>query len=559
MDWELWIRMALAGASIVQIPAVIGRSREHPEQKTTGEELYLYQLRSILLEHDDALRGLEGYATELPAGEPITTMPHRPAEATSAGGASHWEVRSAGDPGRIALAVHQLLLQITIQARSNRARLKTVAARVLGRSRIERLRFHIERLKEIARARHYNFAGVRLVDAVSYARMKRAAEMLHDYEAETRARRYALSEEKRRFESQSNKITDRITALLLTILGVPRNPKIQDRVDALYKNGLDVVEIARTLAVDNFEFQQNPQFARSRHLLVQRNDWPLAARGVEVIGPISIVDIGAEPLAYESHIYEPLRSRWPTRVLGFDPFSTADETTAAETKSNGVVTELTILPHFIGSGHEATFHINRSAPTSSLFASNLELAKRFSLLDQSLETVATRQVGTRTLDAALAGRFGFEQSVDFLKIDVQGGTLDILTAAPEVLARTLVCQVEVEFAELYKGEGLFGAVHEIMADHSFGLLDFADLGRQRYAVMDQSRTYFLNAGRLLWADSIYVRHLDDLGQHRPESLLKIAIIMHEVYLKYDVAAEALHFYDNKTGSKLAVAYASAIV
>jgi FkbM family methyltransferase len=352
---------------------------------------------------------------------------------------------------------------------------------------------------------------------------------------------------------------DRLIALILSVLGIPHSPKIRDRVDLLYKSGFDIVEIARTLAIDNFDLMQNPQFARGRHLLIRRNDWPLSARETEASRPISIVDIGAEPLAYESHIYEPLRRRWPTRVLGFDPFSKAGESTTAEIMPNGVVTELTILPHFIGTGHDATFHINRFAPTSSLFTSNLEFAKRFSLLDQSLETIETRQVQTRTLDAALADRSDFARSVDFLKIDVQGGTLDIVMAAPTALARTLVCHIEVEFAELYKGEGLFGAVHETMARHSFGLLDFADLGRQRYAAMDESKTYFLNAGRLLWADCIYVRHLDDLEQHSPESLLKIAIIMHEVYLKYDVAAEALRFYDSKTGSRLAVAYASAVV
>jgi hypothetical protein len=55
MDWELWIRMALAGATIVHIPPRFGRSREHPLQKTTSDRLYLFQLKNILLEHHDVL------------------------------------------------------------------------------------------------------------------------------------------------------------------------------------------------------------------------------------------------------------------------------------------------------------------------------------------------------------------------------------------------------------------------------------------------------------------------------------------------------------------------
>jgi GT2 family glycosyltransferase len=200
MDWELWIRMAMAGASIVHIPAIIGRSREHPEQKTTGNKLYLHQLKSILLEHDDALRGLKSFATELPVGEPITAMPHRPASESIAADGSSWEMQGATDSADILLPGSPLPVQIAVQSRINRAKLKALAVRVLGRSRIERLRFRIERLKEATLARHYAFAGVRLVDAVSYARMKRAAEMLQSYEAETRARRYSASEERHRSE-----------------------------------------------------------------------------------------------------------------------------------------------------------------------------------------------------------------------------------------------------------------------------------------------------------------------------------------------------------------------
>lgn len=76
MDWDLWIRMAMAGATIVHVPDTVGRSRTHPDQKTTGDELYLYQLKNILLEFDDALVAVEHVAATLKPGEyrvwPIT-------------------------------------------------------------------------------------------------------------------------------------------------------------------------------------------------------------------------------------------------------------------------------------------------------------------------------------------------------------------------------------------------------------------------------------------------------------------------------------------------------
>jgi len=59
MDWELWLRCALAGASIVRIPDILGVSREHAAQKTTADEMYLWQIVGILGEYDDLLAALE--------------------------------------------------------------------------------------------------------------------------------------------------------------------------------------------------------------------------------------------------------------------------------------------------------------------------------------------------------------------------------------------------------------------------------------------------------------------------------------------------------------------
>jgi glycosyltransferase involved in cell wall biosynthesis len=48
MDYELWVRMARAGARICHIPEILTLFREHREQKTAGEELpYIAELREL--------------------------------------------------------------------------------------------------------------------------------------------------------------------------------------------------------------------------------------------------------------------------------------------------------------------------------------------------------------------------------------------------------------------------------------------------------------------------------------------------------------------------------
>lgn len=61
-DWDLWLRCALAGATVVRIPDVLGISRVHSAQKTTSNEMYLWQVTNILREYDDLLAYLEGEA-----------------------------------------------------------------------------------------------------------------------------------------------------------------------------------------------------------------------------------------------------------------------------------------------------------------------------------------------------------------------------------------------------------------------------------------------------------------------------------------------------------------
>ena len=59
MDWELWLRFALARATVIRIPDVLGISRAHDAQKTTADEMYLWQITTILSEYDDLFSHLE--------------------------------------------------------------------------------------------------------------------------------------------------------------------------------------------------------------------------------------------------------------------------------------------------------------------------------------------------------------------------------------------------------------------------------------------------------------------------------------------------------------------
>ncbi len=62
MDYDMWLRMALAGATARAIPQAIGVSRVHDAQKTRDDRIYLHQLRIMMEEYAEMFDCLEAAA-----------------------------------------------------------------------------------------------------------------------------------------------------------------------------------------------------------------------------------------------------------------------------------------------------------------------------------------------------------------------------------------------------------------------------------------------------------------------------------------------------------------
>lgn len=208
--------------------------------------------------------------------------------------------------------------------------------------------------------------------------------------------------------------------------------------------------------------------------------------------PITIVDVGAQMLGSEAHIYQPLcRPDIPHRITGFEPL--ADRVQEREANEGGG--SLTLLPYAIGDGRGHTLNVNNEDATSSIFPLNRPLNAHFEHL-HSLKTVRTLPVETVTLDQALD-----DQPVDFLKLDIQGAELLALQGAEQVLTRTNVVHCEVEFAPLYEGQDLFPEIQTFLNARGFSLIDI--LVAHRYAYVTKAGVD--SRDRLLWADAIFFR------------------------------------------------------
>ena len=69
---------------------------------------------------------------------------------------------------------------------------------------------------------------------------------------------------------------------------------------------------------------------------------------------------------------------------------------------------------------------------------------------------------------------------------------------------------------------------------------------------------FRGFGQWLWADAVYVRDLTAFAKLSAEKLIRLAVILHEVYRAYDMAALALQHYDAQTGVRIQPAYLASL-
>lgn len=258
---------------------------------------------------------------------------------------------------------------------------------------------------------------------------------------------------------------------------------------------------------------------------------------------VGIVDVGAMWLGEADVAYRSLLGRPGTRVVGFEPV-----VAECEKLNHLKLPGHTFLPYVIGDGSDRTFYTTNDPMTSSMYEPNTPLLRQFSGIEEIMRVVSATPVKTHRLDDIPE-----VSDCHYLKIDVQGGELDVLRGATRLLAQTGIVQCEVEFLPLYKNQPLFGDVDAFLRSQGFMLHRFASpSGRLLRPFASRDAASKGGAGppstQILWTDAIYMPDISTLGSQTPERLLRTAIMLHEVFRHADVVAHLLLHHDRLTGS-----------
>jgi FkbM family methyltransferase len=185
-----------------------------------------------------------------------------------------------------------------------------------------------------------------------------------------------------------------------------------------------------------------------------------------------------------------------------------------------------------------TISFTRKPMCSSHFAPNMPFLSRFPEAER-FDIVGSDAVECRTIDDLLSGS---DKSVDFIKLDLEGGELAVLEGAGSTLASCMGLHVEVGFQSIRSGQPLFGDVNSFLQKSGIDFIDFVSFFRWE-------RESFNGLGQAIFADALFLRGPENLIELSDGKFLTarrartyLAILM--IYERFDLASRFLDLLES---------------
>ena len=264
---------------------------------------------------------------------------------------------------------------------------------------------------------------------------------------------------------------------------------------------------------------------------------------LEIKSPIDIVDIGANPIDGEVP-YKPLLDSGLAHVYGFEPNPDALARLNAAKGQNE-----TYFPSAVYNGAEQELRVCQQEGMTSLLEPNINLLSYLHGFPEWGKVVERISVPTVRLDD-----FTEIKNLDYLKIDIQGGELEVFRNGTNRLKECLVIQTEVEFLPMYEGQPLFSEVELYLRELGFTFHKFFPLVSRIVQPMLVNNNIYSELSQATYADAIFIKDFTKFDQLDPEQLKKISLILNDIYVSFDIALRALMVCDAKNKSNYAEQY-----
>jgi FkbM family methyltransferase len=133
-----------------------------------------------------------------------------------------------------------------------------------------------------------------------------------------------------------------------------------------------------------------------------------------------------------------------------------------------------------------------------------------------------------------------KEEADFIKIDIQGGELEVLKGSTVILESALGLELEVEFVEMYQNQPLFGDICKYLESKNLQFIDFTNLCRwERNAHNGIGQNIFGDA--LFLKSPEYILSIYSDNFNKIERYLSILVL----YRRYDLIEIVLNGLNEK--------------
>lgn len=253
------------------------------------------------------------------------------------------------------------------------------------------------------------------------------------------------------------------------------------------------------------------------------------------------MEIGAAPIEGHSEPFHQVLELFPgSHMTAFE----VDERLCQEQNANAPP-GVRFHPVALGRANETRpFYVTAHPMCSSLYEPNVDLLRQYCHMEAAWPTSVTSIDTVRLDDFARAAGL---PDIDFIKIDVQGGELDVFQGGLETLQNVVTIVTEVEFIQQYLGQPLFGDISKFLAEQNFMFQCFLSFGRRSlnpFVVDDPNK-----GAHFVWADALFIRNILHLESLSDEKLLKMAVLA-TIYGSEDLAYRCLYLVDMRHGTDL---------
>lgn len=292
------------------------------------------------------------------------------------------------------------------------------------------------------------------------------------------------------------------------------------------KHDLAMVTFLTTLAAHN---TPNVRLAE----LIRRHDDSLT---------FTIMEIGAVPLEGSPEPFHQLLELFPgSQILAFEVDKDLCTELNRESKPG-----MKFFATALGRTEETrAFYETNHPMCCSLYEPNERLIRLY----HNFEVAYLKSVGTiETVSLDYFVKKNNVESVDFIKIDIQGAELDVFEGGSNVLNQIVGMVCEVEFIPHYINQPLFGDVCAFLTNEDLMFHKFLGMaGRTLRPILVNNSAN--TATQHIWSDAIFIKDILKISELSPQKLLKLAMLAY-IYRSPDLTYYCFEHYDKLKGSDI---------